>query len=538
MALSCSDEPEDARPIRVSGPGSPENALRVLQEVARRFDEERERTATVPEATPPGPPCRLTVGMATYNDFDGVFFTVEALRLYHPEVLDGLEIIVVDNHPEGVAAADLARLARRVPGVRYVPFRAWRGTACRDLVFREARGEHVVCLDAHVLLVRGALAAIDAHLAEHPDDFVQGPLVREDGTLHSTHFEPVWEAGMFGRWALDDRAFAGDPFEIDMCGLGLFACRRDRWPGLHPHLRGFGGEEGYLHEKFRRRGGRTVCLPAAGWVHRFSRPTGLPYAATWDDRLRNYRITFAELGLEPAPVDAHFRELLGDATVDGLLPTIEREAASPFTRFDMIVCIQRDANVGEWPDVWARFDALGAGRIVERQAAIMTPDNHHDGCARSHRAAIAEARRRGVRHVLVVEEDAWWLDDTEAVLRRALDQLGDQPWDVLHLGGVHRKPPVPVPGCDALLHPSYTTCGHAIAYHARAFDRLLDGIPDDPDAFAMWLARYRAIDQYLPRQVDAGELVAYVVTPHVATQPALLEYDDADRALADRYTIR
>ncbi|MET0200673.1 MAG: hypothetical protein ABW245_02350, partial [Gaiellaceae bacterium] len=68
-----------------------------------------------------------------------------------------------------------------------------------------------------------AEAASDAHLAAHPDDFVQGPLVREDGSLHSTHFEPVWEDGMFGRWALDDRVFAGAPFEIGMCGLGLFA---------------------------------------------------------------------------------------------------------------------------------------------------------------------------------------------------------------------------------------------------------------------------------------------------------------------------
>jgi hypothetical protein len=273
-------------------------------------------------------------------------------------------------------------------------------------------------------------------------------------------------------------------------------------------------------------------------VHRFSRPNGLPYTATWDDRLRNYLITYAELGLDPAPVHAHFRELLDDATVDGMLPEIELEASSPLTSFDAIMCIQRDTNASEWPEVWERFHALGAGRIVERLPAVVTPDNHHAGCAQSHRAAIAEAKRRGLRHVLVFEEDAIFLDDTVPVLRRALEQLADHPWDLFYLGGVHRKPPEPVEGCDALLRPTFLTCTHAVAYHSRAFDQLLGEIPEDPDAFATWLARHAAIDQYLPRRVRDGALVAYVMHQRVASQPALLNYDDADRALADRYTIR
>ena len=37
----------------------------------------------------------LTVGMATYRDFDGVYFTIQALRLYHD--MEGVEVLVVDN---------------------------------------------------------------------------------------------------------------------------------------------------------------------------------------------------------------------------------------------------------------------------------------------------------------------------------------------------------------------------------------------------------------------------------------------------------
>ena len=68
---------------------------------------------------------------------------------------------------------------------------------------------------------------------------------------------------MYGRW--DDNGQAQDPdaepFDIPMQGMGLFACRRAAWPGFNPGFRGFGGEEGYIHEKFRQAGGRTLCLP-------------------------------------------------------------------------------------------------------------------------------------------------------------------------------------------------------------------------------------------------------------------------------------
>ena len=32
--------------------------------------------------------------MATYDDFDGVYFTIQALRLYHPEIMKFCEILV------------------------------------------------------------------------------------------------------------------------------------------------------------------------------------------------------------------------------------------------------------------------------------------------------------------------------------------------------------------------------------------------------------------------------------------------------------
>ncbi len=100
--------------------------------------------------------------------------------------------------------------------------------------------------------------------------------------------------------------------------------RRAAWPGFNPQFRGFGGEEGYIHEKFRQHGGRTLCLPFLRWVHRFDRPMGIPYNNVWEDRVRNYVIGFRELGLPTAELEAHFRELL-TRVAETILSQIERE---------------------------------------------------------------------------------------------------------------------------------------------------------------------------------------------------------------------
>src|SRR5215204_231547 len=252
----------------------------------------------------------LTIGMATYNDFNGVYFTLQALRLYQD--LQDTELLVIDNYG---CPATKQLLEGWVHGARYVLAKEVRGTAApRDLVFREALGEAVVCCDSHVLFAPGAIRRLKEYYREHPEcpDLLQGPLVYDDLKTISTHFDPVWRAQMWGIWATDPRGQdpEGEPFEIPMQGLGAFSCRKGAWPGFNPMFRGFGGEEGYIHEKFRQAGGRCLCLPWLRWTHRFGRPAGTEYPLTVEEKLRNYVIGHAELGLDPTPVLAHFSEIL------------------------------------------------------------------------------------------------------------------------------------------------------------------------------------------------------------------------------------
>lgn len=259
---------------------------------------------------------KLTIGMATYDDYDGVYFTLQAIRLYHGEVLNDVEFVVIDNNPNGPCAQALKELGGWISNYRYIARSATSGTAVRDCVFQEAHGQFVLCIDCHILIADGALKRLLDYFEAHPDttDLLQGPMIYDDLLSYSTHFEPQWRDGMYGVWGTDPRGADPDqlPFEIPMQGLGLFACRRSAWPGFNPACRGFGGEEGYIHEKFRQRGNKTLCLPFLRWMHRFGRPRGVGYPVRWEDRVRNYLIGFHEVGWDTAPVVAHFRSLLGE----------------------------------------------------------------------------------------------------------------------------------------------------------------------------------------------------------------------------------
>ena len=53
----------------------------------------------IPAPTAERFPRRLTIGMATYDDYDGVYFTIQSIRFHNPELDGQLEFVVIDNNP-------------------------------------------------------------------------------------------------------------------------------------------------------------------------------------------------------------------------------------------------------------------------------------------------------------------------------------------------------------------------------------------------------------------------------------------------------
>jgi len=250
--------------------------------------------------------------MTTFDDYDGVYFTIQGIRMFHPEVLDDIEFVIIDNNPSGAHSTGIRALTSWVKEpLQYFPFTNHQSTTVKDKVFSLADTPYVLCIDCHVLLAPGSLKKLIDYYDSKKDkgNLLQGPLIYDDLTNISTHFNmDTWGSHMWGQWATDIRGTDAKnaPFEIPAQGMGLFSSRKKDWLGFNPLFRGFGGEEGYIHEKYRQHGKKTMCLPFLRWLHRFERPNGVPYPNNLEDRFRNYYIGHEELNLDTADLFCQF----------------------------------------------------------------------------------------------------------------------------------------------------------------------------------------------------------------------------------------
>jgi hypothetical protein len=244
----------------------------------------------------------LTVGMATYDDFDGVYFTVQSLRMYHN--LKNAEIIVLDNNPNSEHGIKTKEFISGWTGglVQYISIKDKISSFNKYRIVDYASGKYILILDCHVLLVSGALDSLLEYYTNHPNckDLIQGPLLYDDLKNYSTEFKEEWRGDMYGTWYTNSEAYnTGQPFEIQIQGMGLCSFEKQNWPGISEHFKGFGGEEGYIAEKFRRNGGKNICLPQLQWVHRFGRPNGVKYSLLLEDRIWNYFVGWLEITQDP-----------------------------------------------------------------------------------------------------------------------------------------------------------------------------------------------------------------------------------------------
>jgi|TARA_R100000084_G_scaffold72049_1_gene32083 hypothetical protein len=259
---------------------------------------------------------KLTIGLCVYDDFDGIYFTIQSLRLHHSEVMSEVEFIIINNNPKSHLGNEIQKYTRHITEpLTYVEYSSYSSTALRDKIFTLANTPYVLVMDCHVLLEGGILKKLIDFYDNEKDNgnLLQGPLIYDDLNNLSTHYDlSKWGAYMWGTWGTDKKGEKREnkPFEIPAQGLGLFSCRKESWLGFNNKFRGFGGEEGYIHEKYRQHGKATLCLPWMRWMHRFQRPHGVPYNCDLKDRFRNYMIGFHELKLNINDVIKQFKEVI------------------------------------------------------------------------------------------------------------------------------------------------------------------------------------------------------------------------------------
>jgi len=249
--------------------------------------------------------------MLTHEDFHGCWFTMQAIRCYHAEAAKSIRFTIIDNAPHSSHGEELKKSVAGMSDVDYHTVENVSSTSFRNLVFELAPTDYVLCLDSHVLLIPKAVERLVRFYQKNPHchDLLQGPLYTEMNYVIATEMEPCWRGDNFGTWKTAENP--NDPlaeaFEIPMHGMGLFACSRAGWPRFAPGMRGFGAEEGTIHETFRRLGRSTWCLPFLGWMHRFGKPEGRKYLLSTDSKVRNYLTAFKHAGLPLDSIEAYFK---------------------------------------------------------------------------------------------------------------------------------------------------------------------------------------------------------------------------------------
>lgn len=310
----------------------------------------------------------LTIGMPYVDDYDSCWAILQQLREYND--LSRVELLVVDNKPRCRRSALLKYQIEHdmqdgCAGARYVAMPNPKGSApAKNRVFAESRGRYTLCIDCHVILRAGVIAKLIAYFEQHPDtsDLLSGPLLCDNLRDIRTHYEDIWSFGLRGVWAqvwwaprtnarfsairneadrslirfvkfgrpempyapLDGTKLAYDGYEAAMISRGyrtldgdgvlaipaqccaLMACRAEAWLKFNENFIGYGAEELYIHEKFRRAGHRVLCLGFLQWTHRFTPPGGILPQRPCFEIVRNFVIGHQEFSLPLTRMKAYF----------------------------------------------------------------------------------------------------------------------------------------------------------------------------------------------------------------------------------------
>ena len=69
-----------------------------------------------------------------------------------------------------------------------------------------------------------------------------------------------------------------------------------------------------------------------------------------------------------------------------------------FKAFEGIYCINLDDDIGRYRDISSRYPDINRFKGIKRR-------NGRQGCAMSHVAVIRDAKKRGLKNVLILEDD-------------------------------------------------------------------------------------------------------------------------------------
>lgn len=183
--------------------------------------------------------------------------------------------------------------------------------------------------------------------------------------------------------------------------------------------------------------------------------------------------------------------------------------------FDEIYCINLDHRSDRWEKVQKEFDSVGLLPKVQRFSAIKHIDGRL-GVIKSNLAIVKLAKEKGLKNVLVFEDDVHFINDTVNNLEKAISQIGNLDWWLFYLGAnTHEPLQLLMKSKPNLLILKNAFAVHAMCYNKNTYDffiRKYDGmenVKEFQDILDVFLANY-----------FQKKNLCLIVNPIVATQAA------------------
>lgn len=218
---------------------------------------------------------KLTIGITHFGNYCAIHSTIQSIRLYHSDILDDIEIIVLDSHPMNSDGDQLklSLLSNEVCGIpiRYIADNKCKGTASKQMIIDYVSTPYFLCVESGTLLLAGSIKKLIQYFDENVDDsfgIVQG--VEFDFSLNNyiTHTNFIWNNGVYGIDTKDINAEVSSnrPFSVNGARLNTFAGRIDKVKNIKLFNERFLANSSemdnlYCDKVLRQHGFSVGCLP-------------------------------------------------------------------------------------------------------------------------------------------------------------------------------------------------------------------------------------------------------------------------------------
>jgi len=184
--------------------------------------------------------------------------------------------------------------------------------------------------------------------------------------------------------------------------------------------------------------------------------------------------------------------------------------SNPFDYFEEMYCINLDHRTDRWELAQEEFKSVDILDRVNRFSAIKNNDGRI-GLIKSFLSIFKDVKKRGVKNVLIFEDDVKFINDPLENLSKAIKSTGNIDWMLFYLGANTHEKCIKFKPNLILLKNAFSA--HAIAYNHKIYDKIIDKFEKTNEIKNM----YDINDVFFCNEIQ-NKNISLMVNPIIATQ--------------------